>query len=1653
MKNSPKKLISIILSLCMVLSILAIPTAASAYIDNPNPDIDPLDDPSTPTYGYSVLSDGTAKLLYDNYKYGIKHVPTTVDGYTISMIGENAYSYVTDLFTLYITNNVREIGKAAFYGCANIEKVIIPENVTKIAGNAFDGCTKVKLYVPKNSYAESFAIQHNIDYVVQDINDCEITIEYGTDNGDYLRTYVKKDGKWLTQDDDFVVTVTHNEKEKTGVVTVKGADLYSGTYQEVFSYTPNPRGKLACSRIELSQYSFVYDGTEKRPTVKVIDQREDWVAPDIPGVEYTIPENTYGDVELKEGVDYTVSFKNNVEIGTATVEITGIGDYDPGVIEAYFTITGQEIKESDVHLDESEIVYSGEDSAPDFTVTHNGQTLTEGVDYTTSYSYNSTAGTVTITVKGKGSYAGTVTKTVKVNPADISKATVRVKDSELKYDGKAKTPEVTVTYNSKLLKQGEDYTLEYKNNVNAGTGSVVVTGTGNFKGSKTAYFTIANTTHSISECSITLSKTSYTYNGSECKPTVTVKYNSTTLKKDTDYTVSYSSNTNAGTAFVTVTGKGTYTGSTSKSFTINKVSLSNAAITLSQNSYIFDTNEKTPTATVTLNSKTLKKNTDYTVTYLNNTNAGDALVSVSGKGNYSGTATKYFTIVPTSIINVTASLSNYEYDYDGTAKTPEVYLYYKQYTLKKGVDYTVEYQNNVNAGNATAYVSGIGNFKNDFGLSFMIKGQYVTSATVTLSNNNYTYDGNEKTPSVNVTLGTKTLTKNTDYTVTYSNNTNAGTASVRIDGKGIYSGYKTTQFTINPRKLSNASVTLDQTSYNYDGTAKRPKVTVTYGSTTLRENTDYTVSYSNNTNIGTAKATVEGKGNYTGSNSATYSINSVNQGTFTWGKDNWNFNNNSNYFSSYAVNSSIMQKAHNYLGLSNVDRISIEDTIEKKTAKKWNGSCYGMTTTQMLVKQNMLNLTDFGGKSIVYNNTNDTNMVSLINYFQDTQNRYSAVTQSLRRKEYVNQYNYNQYDVISTLENYLKNNNKMVNIFFEIDCIYNVDYVDNDGNVHKKGSYGVDGYHSILGYGVSNANYTDPTTKKTYDKRILIADPCSLRNTKLDEKACIYYRSSDHSWVIPFWCKEYSKLSDIAYWNSEGVYKDGQKVDTGDIYNIVTFDGPQKTTSLMFDNSDDHYIAGIEVNNAEKLEANVTKLSEPCNDHMTYLNDDGEEENIKKYHLSDEFESSTNDDPTEYFALWNPTAGYNLSYDKQTDYDLRMDYEDIAYFSDLKNSSQSIVRPNGIFYSSGENLTYDVSMVTNDSLCVTDWYNLNVKGSGTDSVLLKKASNGYILTSDNLKDITLNATGKDAAASATFSTDYPSVYIYEINEHTIGVKVDSDGDKTYDEDITVNNTATAPVETTAPETEETTEAVETQETTIEPTEPDTQPDTSSQPATEASEPVTEAPTNTTTQPLTDKPTEAPTQAPTQAPTEKPTQAPTQQPTQAPTEIIEPTNPKPAVTPEISPNTISLSAGKSKTIIVKNGKVNSWKSSNSKVAKVKDGKVTALKKGSADITAVLTNGKQLVCKVKVKNNPTIKIGNKKYKKNKTYTVKKGKSLAIKINGKAPDVKNTYKSSKKKIAKIVSKKTAKKLKLKAYKKGKTIITVNVNGVKFRFKIKVK
>ena len=492
------------------------------------------------------------------------------------------------------------------------------------------------------------------------------------------------------------------------------------------------------------------------------------------------------------------------------------------------------------------------------------RTLKVGTEYTLSYKNNTNAGTASVIIKGVGNFTGSVTRTFIIKPvslkdADVSKVIHKI------YTGSAFKPSPKVTLDGKRLKKDRDYKLSYQNNVKPGTAKVIVTGKGNYTGTTSTTFNIYAGEMKNTKISGIKNKI---YTGKAITQKLKIKFKGKLLKKGKDYTVSYSNNVNKGKAIITIKGKGKYIGTVRRKFKIKARSVADAAITGLKNR-IYNGAAHTQKPVVRVNKRTLEKGTDYTVSYENNINAGTATVIIKGIGNYKGTASAQFTIEKKSLKG--ASVSGIEdHDYTGEAITQSLTVQLKGKHLVHGTDYKVTYKNNKNAGTARLTIRGIGNYKGKITRTFTIRpismqGGYIPS----LSDIEYT--GKALKPSIRVLVNGRTLKETTEYTVTYSNNVNVGTATITVTGKKNYYGTLSQTFRIVAASLTDAQVS-GISDREYTGTARLQSVVVMLRGERLREGTDYTLSYSNNVDVGIATVQIVGRGNYTGSISRTFTI-------------------------------------------------------------------------------------------------------------------------------------------------------------------------------------------------------------------------------------------------------------------------------------------------------------------------------------------------------------------------------------------------------------------------------------------------------------------------------------------------------------------------------------------------------------------------------------------------------------------------------------------------------------------------------------------------------------------------------------------------------------------------------------------------------------
>ena len=237
----------------------------------------------------------------------------------------------------------------------------------------------------------------------------------------------------------------------------------------------------------------------------------------------------------------------------------------------------------------------------------------------------------------------------------ISKASVTLSTSTYAYDGKAKKPGVTVKLNGKTLKNGTDYTVSYSNNTKVGTATVKITGKGNYTGSVSKTYSIKNDFKKATVSGISTKA----FTGKNITQSITVKYNGKTLKNGTDYTVSYSSNKNIGTATVKITGKGSYTGTITKTFKINPAKQEIQKLTAKSKAFFVDWAQKGSATGYEIQYATNSKFTSAKkVTISNNKTDKTTISKLSGKKKYYVRVRSYTTVKGTKYYGAWSSVKN-----------------------------------------------------------------------------------------------------------------------------------------------------------------------------------------------------------------------------------------------------------------------------------------------------------------------------------------------------------------------------------------------------------------------------------------------------------------------------------------------------------------------------------------------------------------------------------------------------------------------------------------------------------------------------------------------------------------------------------------------------------------------------------------------------------------------------------------------------------------------------------------------------------------------------------------------------------------------------------------------------------------------------------
>ena len=454
-----------------------------------------------------------------------------------------------------------------------------------------------------------------------------------------------------------------------------------------------------------------------------------------------------------------------------------------------------------------------------------------------------------------GYYIGPFSLTV--SKKTLTEGMISLSPASITYDGSTHTPWVEVKDGIYSFNKDYDYTVSHASDIkDKGDYPVTITATANGKlsgGPFTKTFSII--ARSINDAQVTLGYTSAQYTGSKLKPSVSVALPNPKGGYDppldaSNYNVTYANATNVGTATVTVKGKGNYAGSASATFTITARSLGDATFgTISEQIYTGDAITPEPTVTWVPASggsgTQLVKGTDFDFSYTNNVNVpatpnAPPTVIITGKGNYSGSNSKTFTIVKAT--PVVTSPTARSLTYNGTAQVlvneGSTTLGTLQYSLDDRT-YGTDVPTSTDAGFYTVYyrVVGNGNINDVAAQSITITIAKLTpTVTAPIVKTDLLYNGaaQELVNAGSSTGGTLEYSlDNQTYSTTIPSATNVGTYTVyyRVVGNTNYNDVDPQSVTATIASSESSVVTYPaaNTSLVYNGNAQ---ALITAGSAT-----------------------------------------------------------------------------------------------------------------------------------------------------------------------------------------------------------------------------------------------------------------------------------------------------------------------------------------------------------------------------------------------------------------------------------------------------------------------------------------------------------------------------------------------------------------------------------------------------------------------------------------------------------------------------------------------------------------------------------------------------------------------------------------------------------------------------------------------------
>lgn len=566
------------------------------------------------------------------------------------------------------------------------------------------------------------------------------------------------------------------------------------------------------------------------------------------GLEVTAPGSTPVITYSMTGEDG--SYSTTIPVFTDVTETTTV--YYKVEATNYHSVSGSQTvtitkAPLTVAADNTTIAYN--DPIPEYTVTYSGFVNGETEDvlngmlaFDCAYAVGSTVGTYPITPSGLTSDNYEITFEADTLTVEKARGLASVTIEDWTYGETAKNP-ISETSTNQGTTPVYTYAVKgeesYSATVPASAGSYTVKVT--YAATENYTETVATTDFTVKQATLApewlqAAPVEFVYNAAKQVPGVTVNGGEVygTLVRGTDYAVSYTDSegaevaepTNADTYTLKATGQGNYTGVITAEFEITAKQLREEGVTLTADlTYNGETQE--PVVSVKDGDTELSRAVDYTVSYekVNENSsatpvqgapvdAGSYNAIITGKGNYDGEIRKSFEIKPNASIDITPAEPEDEV-YTGEEIQPAIRITGVKLTeLEKDKDYTIVYENNINAGEAKITITGIGNYagaKKE--LTFTIIAKELTEANVTIDKTVLAHkEGKTTVPEVTVKDGSKTLVAGTDYVIAYLDEDGkkvdapsaVGTYKVQVigiadlseDGSGNYSGTVNKTFVI-----------------------------------------------------------------------------------------------------------------------------------------------------------------------------------------------------------------------------------------------------------------------------------------------------------------------------------------------------------------------------------------------------------------------------------------------------------------------------------------------------------------------------------------------------------------------------------------------------------------------------------------------------------------------------------------------------------------------------------------------------------------------------------------------------------------------------------------------------------------------------------------